>query len=104
MEGCHLAAGMADTIAVGKGFAQNLEKSVPIPIIQEDGLLGIAPDGQVIKRPGELGAQGNVMKVRWDTKIKDLTPFITTLWPAPAGSQFSGTGTPIGIWRPNRRP
>jgi hypothetical protein len=64
MEGCHPAAGMADTIAVGKGFAQNLEKSVPIPIIQEDGLLGIAPDGQVIKRPGELGSQGNVMKVR----------------------------------------
>jgi hypothetical protein len=77
MEGCHLAAGMADTIAVGKGFAQNLEKSVPIPIIQEDGLLGIAPGGQVVKGVGELGAQGaghDEVQIRLNAKIKDLTP------------------------------
>jgi hypothetical protein len=52
---------------------------MPVPIIQEDGLLGIAPGGQVIKRAGEFDAQGagHVEKhSRSNAKIKDLTPFL----------------------------
>jgi len=50
-------------IAVQKGFFQDLKKALPVPIIKEDGLLGIAPGGQVIKRAGEFDAQGRIMEM-----------------------------------------
>jgi hypothetical protein len=70
---------MADAIAVRKGFFQDLKKALPVPIIQKDGLLGIAPGGQVIKRAGNFDAQGachEIDRSRSNPKIKDLTPFI----------------------------
>ena len=54
----HQAVGMADAIVVRKGLCQDLKKAVPVAIIEEDGLLGVAPGGQVIKRAGEFDAQG----------------------------------------------
>ncbi len=49
---------MADAIAVRKGFPQNLKIIVPVLIIAEDGVLGVAPGGQLVKGAGEFDAQG----------------------------------------------
>jgi hypothetical protein len=48
---------MVEAIVVRKGFTQDLKRAVPVAIIAEDGLLGIAPGGQMIKRAGEFDAR-----------------------------------------------
>jgi hypothetical protein len=47
-------------------------------IVEEDGLLGIAPGGEVVKGAGEFDAQGagdGNDRSGSNPKIKDLTPF-----------------------------
>ncbi len=70
---------MADAITVRKDFPQNLKKIVPVLFIEEDGLAGIAPGGQVVKGAGEFDAQGAghvEQHSKYNPKIKDLTLFI----------------------------
>jgi hypothetical protein len=54
----HEAVSVADGVAVGKGFFQNLEKQHPVPVAEEDGLTGVAPGGEVVERSGEFDAKG----------------------------------------------
>jgi hypothetical protein len=45
---------MVEAFVVRKGFTQDLKRAAPVAIIVEDGLLGIAPGRQMIKRAGEF--------------------------------------------------